>query len=105
MIYSGNIKIEDNKIIFVYHELSKPRFNPNIYKFGNEHDEIIKKEWEEHLASKREAKVSNVLYYDKKGEIEIAISFEKREKPIFVKHNQPCEAEVEDGKAMITKIL
>ncbi len=97
MKHLGHIHITGKELRFVYHELEKP----NQYS--------IEKYVELYNASKREVEMSNVHkqikqiyeiedYWIFTGDIYSIVG--KR-----VKHNQPCEAEVENGIAMILKIL
>ncbi|MBA7627105.1 hypothetical protein ES703_34567 [subsurface metagenome] len=106
MTKPGHIKIKDNKIIFVYHELDKP--NEDHYFEGRNYvkktnitlDEAMK----EYEASKRSVKMGNIdsVFHGDGGSFcyiiidKIKYSF---------KHNQSCEAEITGNKAMITKII
>ena len=94
MIKPGHIEIQDNKVIFVYHELKKPKREEHYTQIEFE------KAVNEYKASKREVEVRDVPINitDKVCFIQL------RNRERCVKHNQPCEAEV-NGKAVITKIL
>jgi len=109
MNYLGYIEIKDNKVIFVYHELSKPDcgFNQITGVDLLHKRDILKwnKAMEEYKASKQEAEVGNIIHdkYEPLYEIEYFNS-----PYLFTKedlHNQPCEAEITKNKAIITKIL
>jgi len=115
MKHLGCIHIENNKVIFVFHELEKPNYK---------REDILGEKWyigaiQEYQASKREVEVKNVMtVYDWPDEIynpnddKIYGYYFTLDKPnkegntaIGIEHNQPCEAEVTDNKATITKIL
>jgi len=111
MTKQGHIEIMDNEVIFVYHELPEPERN-NYYGHGLIDFETVpvfkelayNKAMKEYEASKRSVKVSNVrqikwLYFFYFGnKVIMHPDYE-------VKHNQPCEAEIENDKAKITKII
>lgn len=90
-----HIEIKNDKVIFVYYELPKPKEPEWLDGVWAEIDypELLK----EYEASRREAEVENV-FWDESVKLWM-YDF------IMVKHSQPCEAEVIDGKATITKIL
>jgi len=99
MTKQGYIEIRDNEIIFVYHKLGKPK-----------KEDFFEHEWyldelEEYEASKRSAKVDNIIH----NEHEPLYEIEYFNGPyLFTKedlHNQSCEAEITDNKAIITKII
>ena len=111
-IKSGHIEIEDNKVIFVYHELEKPTgnfYNDNWIFDNKELARIIvkqfSKEVKEYEASKQEAEVGNdFLTLKILPSILWLRSKSGKCRPDFFKQNQPCEAEIENGIALITKI-
>ena len=109
MTKPGHIKIKNNEIIFVYHELEKPQLTKEDYFEPDKNYQISKeynKKLKEYEASKREAKVSNVILKNInmgfwiENSLKVMVGIE-----IELKHNQPCEAEIENGIATITKIL
>ena len=116
----GYIQIKDNKVVFIYHKLEKPDPNSTHY-FDYATPELcieFKIAMKEYEASKREVEVDNVTtIYEWPNEIDnpnddkifgYAFDLPKPDKQgntaKMIKHNQPCEAEV-NGKAVITKIL
>jgi len=117
MTKQGCIKITDEEIRFVYHELEKPDWGILMYsirKSGGEEEPEGKMRYEklikEYEASKRSVKASNVYYQEinsdqmsKKDLIEIGYGLSKG--LIEIKNNQPCKAKVENGIALITKVI
>jgi hypothetical protein len=109
MKHLGHIKIQDNKIVFVYPKLPKPDWSLTlkmVLRNGGEEDDArmgYNVEIKAYNASKRKVEVSNVkrikwLYFFYFGDkVIMHPNYE-------LKHNQPCEAEV-NGKATIVKIL
>lgn len=107
----GHIEIKDKEIRFVYHKLEKPDFP---YFGGHpmlDHD--YAEELEAYEALRREVKVKNaVLNTTSRNDItligEILIYPNEKNDIIWnpeVDNNQPCEAEIENRIATITKIL
>lgn len=119
MKHLGHIEIKSDEVIFVYHELEKPKIKTPKENLQQEDDislEKIKKlckkvqeEYEkdiiEYEASKREAKVDNVIlqntemffWIEDGNKIMIGIAIE-------LKNKQSCEAKIKNHKAIITKI-
>ena len=102
MNHPGHIEIKDNEVIFVYHELEEPRIEDYEYGSNKFVTEDYSHHLKEYLASKRSVKVENDYIIDWRKNIYIIIGDSGE---IVIKNNQPCEAEVENGKAIITKIL
>lgn len=109
----GHIRIVKDEIRFVYHELYEPDKKDLIYY----HNSVLirrqlkleyLKDMKEYQASRREVEVKNVYwsYQFDKWILEITRLLKPQGiTSIFVKNNQPCEAEVISGKATIIKIL
>jgi len=93
-----HIEIEDDKVIFVYYEREEPK-REDFHTERSYRDEL-----EYYEASKRSVEVENINW---KIKSETAIVIEKLEDryPIEIKHNQPCEAEIENRIALIIKII
>lgn len=113
MIKLGHIEIKDDKVIFVYHEIWKP-YRADYYEYSDyEKGEVYfntksyNRDLKEYEASKREVEVENIIW----GELCKCWIFncenplDELEGGIEAVHNQPCEAEVTNGKATIIKIL
>ncbi|MBA7500889.1 hypothetical protein ES704_03651 [subsurface metagenome] len=103
MIKPGHIEIRDNKIIFVYHEL--PKLDESLYdeKFGFE--DAYYEDLDKYQASKREVETSNVINVSLNDCCKWKVYIEGKYPASIIINNQPCEAEVTDNKAIITKIL
>jgi len=96
MKQTGHISITD-KVRFVYWKLPQP--STRDYNKVREYEA----KYAEYLASKREVEVDNYAY---RHVIKRKYPYIHSIKGVpLIKHNQPCEAEVTDGKATITKIL
>ena len=107
MKHIGHTEIKNGEVIFVYYELPKP-YRPNYWSWGSFQPELFNKAKKEYEASRREVKVENVYwsYQFDKWILEIIRLIKPQGiTSIFVKHSQPCEAEISNGKAVITKIL
>lgn len=102
MTKPGYIRIVNNEIRFEYHELPKPELKCNCSPCRLRYHS---KDLPEYEASKRSVKVENVYWNTSLQSWSIrcriwahALDGET------IKNNQPCEAEVVNGKATITKI-
>lgn len=117
IIKTGKIKIKDNEIVFVYFELPEPKWiDYNDIGFSLEQKALkgtYNQAMKEYEASKREVEVENIIVVtDKKSKFLLKCYVNENDMRFkskffvgeFIKHNQPCEAEV-NGKAMITKII
>jgi len=113
MTKQGYIELTPNEVIFVYHELPKPDWDILMYSIresGGEEEPEGKIRYErlveEYEASKREVKIENAskpLY----GYANIFVKDKNSSFPktINVGNNRYCKAEIENNKALITKIL
>jgi len=103
---TGYIKIKPDGVWFVYHELSYPDWDYFVDEYGNGHDSAIFYDTalKEYEASKREAKVNNWLTLDVPDGNFCTIELQNKKVGEYIWNNQPCEAEVKDNIATITKI-
>lgn len=125
---AGKIKIRNNKIIFVYHELEKPE-SKSYYRHGFIDFETVpvfnelayENAMKEYEASRRETKVKNeyiiitfpigflsgdeCIYLWIEEHIDLGDLFKSNKLCFTIKNNQSCEAEVKNGVTTITKIL
>ena len=99
---SGHIKLEDNKVIFVYHELIDPE---SLEFFHDRNKRIQKFMLEEYEASKREVEVGNKFVLSEVKPNAICIDIENSWTLKHLLNNQFCEAEVIDNNAKILKLL
>lgn len=104
MKHLGHIELRDGKVVFVYYESPEPKKLINTTSFIAARRYVLA--LRKYLASKREVEVSNVFweFVSRKWRFDIEDFYPMYEKK-YVKHNQPCEAEVTDNKATIVKIL
>ena len=98
MKHLGHIEIQGNKIVFVYYKKKKPD-QYDVRKYGESTSKYFS-DWKEYEASKREVEVEN-----KYSISEILGYAHIQNVGTFLSNNQPCQAEITDKKATITKII
>jgi len=110
MTKPGCIRITDKGVQFEYYELPKPNLKDYKDRFGWQWVKFYNKAVNKYRISKQEVEVSNVIehlipYLDRKDIYRYYdIVFDKNNFE-QIKDNQLCEAEVENGIALISAIF